>query len=264
MKFTIISDLHGEIGFMENQEVQKDTILLIPGDIHEARRTGQYREILSVLTSKFVQVVMVAGNHEYYGSNFNKTHRVLKAFEHEFSNFHFLNDEFRIFGDVLVLGGTLWTDYDNSNPITKLQAQLGMNDYKYIRTGPPEQYWQRKVSPDDLEFLHYKTKTFLQKCLDNQREVCDNLKTVVMTHHAPSFGSVDPYFKDDNLNGCYCSNMEGFIESLGVDLWIHGHVHSSHDYMIGSTQVLCNPHGYMLSNGTPENKNFNSTLTVEV
>lgn len=264
MKFTIISDLHGEIGIIKRQEYQEETILLIPGDIHESRRTNQYREILEVLTSKFTEVVMVAGNHEYYGSNFVKTHRVLKAFEQEFSNFHFLNDEFRIFGDVLVLGGTLWTDYDKSNPITKLQAQLGMNDYRNIRTGPPEQYWQRKVMPDDLEFLHFKTKDFLQKCLDNQRETCDNLKTVVMTHHAPSFASIDPQYKGDNLNGCYCSDMDYFVDSLGVNVWIHGHVHSSHDYMLGDTRVICNPLGYSMNHGLFENRKFNKTLTIEV
>ena len=85
-----------------------------------------------------------------------------------------------------------------------------------------------------------------------------------MTHHAPSFRSVAPPFKNDNLNGCYCSNMDYFVDSLGVDFWLHGHVHSSHDYMIGETRVLSNPHGYTESNGTPENKNFDSTLTIEV
>ncbi|QIO36950.1 hypothetical protein [Bradyrhizobium sp. 1(2017)] len=29
-----------------------------------------------------------------------------------------------------------------------------------------------------------------------------------------------------------------------VDYWFHGHVHAPTDYRIGTTRVVCNPHGY--------------------
>ncbi|SOK58896.1 Ser/Thr protein phosphatase family protein [Yersinia phage fHe-Yen9-03] len=267
MKFTEISDIHGEIDFIKDIPDQKDTILLIPGDIHEVKTFSAYRTIIEILVNKYKEVVMVPGNHEYYKSNVTKVHRKLKELDDEFSTFHFLQDDFRIFeeGDekVLVLGGTLWTDFENGNPLTKLMAKSMMNDYRYIRHGTPEYYWGRKLIPDDVEFFHYKTKNFIKKCIDEHRVLCDNIKTIVMTHHAPSYQSVSAQYQDSSANAFYCSNMDYYIGDINPNIWIHGHTHTSHDYMIGDTRIICNPRGYGTGNAY-ENKKFNSTLTFEV
>lgn len=78
MKFAEFSDIHGNVQFVNELPDQKDTILLIPGDIHEVKRFQEYKTIVQVLTNKFKAVVMVPGNHEYYKSNFHKTHRKLQ------------------------------------------------------------------------------------------------------------------------------------------------------------------------------------------
>jgi hypothetical protein len=52
------------------------------------------------------------------------------------------------------------------------------------------------------------------------------------------------------------------------DLWIHGHVHDSADYGIGSTRVVSYPMGYpvQLPDGTwiTENTRFDSAMLIEV
>lgn len=263
MKFITFSDFHDSFNFADSITEDKDAILLIPGDIGEVNRFNNYRNIIEVLSSKFKEVLMVPGNHEYYRSNITKVHRILKDLDDSIVNFHFLQNDFRIFDDIIILGGTLWTDYDGGNPITKLQAKLEMNDYRYIRHGPPNEYWKRTFSPDDAEFFHHETKSFLKETLDKQRDICDTIKTVVMTHHAPSFSSVDPNYVGDHLNGCYCSNLDYFVDGLNVNVWVHGHIHSSHNYMLGDTRVICNPRGYEY--GTQyENNQFNSNLIFEV
>ncbi len=40
----------------------------------------------------------------------------------------------------------------------------------------------------------------------------------------------------------------------------HGHIHSSSDYKIGNTRVVCNPKGYSVE----LNKNFKPNLVLEV
>lgn len=264
MKFTVFSDLHGAVATIQQIPEQKDTILLLPGDVEEVQRFSKYRTMVEILTSKFKEVLMVPGNHEYYGSNITKTHRKLKELDDAIENFHFLQNDFRMFDNILILGGTLWTDFDGANPLTKIRAMTNMNDYRCIRHGSVQEYWNRKLNPEDVEFFHYVTKKYLQETLDKQREVCDNIKTVVMTHHAPSFQSVHEKYKDNDLNGCYCSNMDYFVESLDVDFWVHGHVHSSHDYMLGRTRVICNPFGYSYDEIIPENSSFDSTINFEV
>lgn len=42
-------------------------------------------------------------------------------------------------------------------------------------------------------------------------------------------------------------------------IWLHGHIHSSSDYVVGTTRILANPHGYGF-----ENRAFNAQLIVEV
>lgn len=272
MKFAEFSDIHGNVQFVNELPDQKDTILLIPGDIHEVKRFQQYKNIVQVLTNKFKEVVMVPGNHEYYKSNFHKTHRKLQELDNEFDNFHFLQNDFRIFTDgdeqVLIMGATLWTDYDGGNPLTKFQAQLGMNDYRCIRFGPDNEYWHHRVTPDDIHSLHWESRNFLFRAIDMKENLCENTKNentklIVMTHHAPSFQSVDPYYANDNLNGCYCSNLDYVVGLINADVWVHGHIHCNHDYMIGNTRVICNPRGYGSENFS-ENPSFNSSFKFEV
>ena len=72
-------------------------------------------------------------------------------------------------------------------------------------------------------------------------------KFVIVGHHSPSFQSVSAEFKHDILmNGGYHSNLDNFIsDNPQILLWLHGHTHSAHDYVIGNTRILCNPRGYI-------------------
>ncbi len=44
--------------------------------------------------------------------------------------------------------------------------------------------------------------------------------------------------------------MDELVAHSGAALSIHGHFHSSADYQIGSTRVICNPHGSVELNPT--------------
>jgi len=49
-----------------------------------------------------------------------------------------------------------------------------------------------------------------------------------------------------------------------ADLWIHGHVHSSADYVVEGTRVVCNARGYPGYLGGVENAFFSPGLIVEI
>ena len=83
--------------------------------------------------------------------------------------------------------------------------------------------------------------------------------TVVVTHHAPHMGSVHPRYESDLLSAAYVSDLGEIFDAGQPALWVHGHVHSSFDYRVGDTRVLCNPHGY-----GSENLGFDPALVVEV
>ena len=81
----------------------------------------------------------------------------------------------------------------------------------------------------------------------------------MVTHHAPHPGSLHPRYQNDVLSAAYVSYLTAVIEAGKPDLWVHGHVHTSFDYRVGGTRILCNPHGY-----GSENAGFNPALVVEV
>jgi hypothetical protein len=89
---------------------------------------------------------------------------------------------------------------------------------------------------------HKKFLVFLKKTLAKNF----TQKTVVCTHHTPSFTSCHPRYKDDReMNGGYHSELSSLIlDNPQIKLWTHGHTHELFDYMVGSTQVVCNPRGY--------------------
>ena len=70
-------------------------------------------------------------------------------------------------------------------------------------------------------------------------------KTVVcVSHNAPSIKSIGDDYQDDKLNPCFVNNWEHLMQWYKPKIWIHGHTHSSKDYMFDDTKVLCNPFGY--------------------
>jgi hypothetical protein len=101
--------------------------------------------------------------------------------------------------------------------------------------------------------MHSASKAFLIKTLATPFPG----PTVVVCHHG-HWPSAHPQYQTDILTAAFVSNLT-FIEEYQPDIFIHGHVHSSSDYRVGRTRVLCNPRGY-----PGENFNFNPSLVVKV
>jgi Icc-related predicted phosphoesterase len=87
---------------------------------------------------------------------------------------------------------------------------------------------------------------------------------VVVSHHAPSPRSVAPRYGADLVSAAFASDLESLIEHYEPDLWIHGHTHDSFDYQLGRTRVVCNPRGYVSSQGNLENSRFDPELIIEI
>ena len=47
------------------------------------------------------------------------------------------------------------------------------------------------------------------------------------------------------MNGAFHSDLDHMMEMAdNVKVWIHGHTHDEFNYVVGTTNVLCNPRGY--------------------
>jgi hypothetical protein len=148
------------------------------------------------------------------------------------------------YGDVVFLGATLWTNANNNDHLTLYTLKQSMNDYRVIKTHNKSADIYHKLTPETTVATHVKTVNWFRQTLPHYAD----RKVVMVTHHAPSFMSISEQYRgpgDHHMNGGYASDLsELILDHPQVKTWIHGHVHSIHDYTIGDTRVLASPRGY--------------------
>lgn len=268
MKIRIISDLHIDVNKGYPFAYDDDVFTVICGDI-----SGNAQLTLNWLDKNIKQGLFVAGNHMGYSGvySIDETLRLFREHCPVDANLTFLENSHKVIGDMVFVGGVLWTDFklgipigleaspDNWLDITRivarnmLLAETNMNDYVANRIRD-----KRKLSPIDTAQFHLETRQYISGIC---RQFPDK-KIAVVTHHAPSAESVDERFRNSPLNPCFASDMASFIlERPNIVLWCHGHMHAPKDYRIGHTRVICNPRGYVAFEGR---NGFDPNLTVMV
>ena len=251
MKLLILSDLHNEFEPFVPVPTEADVVILA-GDIGTKARAVQWA------TNAFgsLPVVMVAGNHDLWGSSIPRGYVKMKEAARG-TNVHILQNEQVVIDGVRFLGCTLWTDYrlEGSQSEAMWDARQSMNDFKKIRNAT-----FGRTSPRYMLDEHFKSAQYLSE----QMAMPFSGKTVVVTHHAPTGASIPERFRADSqshLNAAYASNLEHMMGGDAVQLWVHGHTHDSLDKDIAGTRVLCNPRGYAPDDLNPD---FVPGLVVEV
>ena len=253
MKINIVSDLHLEC---EPQTLPGGEVLILAGDIAEYRTLKQDPTFLDEL-SKYDRVFYVMGNHEHYHHRLHKTYNDIKALLP--ANTSILENEIAEYNGVLFLGATLWTDLNQGDPVTMFSIRNFMNDYKTIQNFYPKKNLYHKLTPEATLELHKQSVDYFRTVLAANPD----RPVVVITHHAPSFASVnEKYLHDTTINGGYASELsELILEYPNIKLWVHGHMHDPVDYHIGSTRVVSNPRGYV---PWESGNGFDANFTVEV
>lgn len=272
MKVQVLSDLHLEFrpDFLPGKT--DADILILAGDILVVdyltrsetspyhKNANKAKEFLLYCANNYKNVIYVMGNHEHYHSRFNETEAKLNNIIKDvnmaslYGTITVLNKSSIMIDDVLFVGGTLWTDCNSGCPITEYTLERRLNDYHCIQMKTPSGIY-RKLRIIDTMLEHKNTLTYFDKEINHD-------KVVVVTHHSPSYLSEDEKYKDRYYeNGGYRSDLSGFIlERSSIKLWIHGHMHSHSDYMIGNTRVVCNPRGY----NDKENPKFDKSMLIEL
>lgn len=241
MRILVTSDLHIEHqpddGDAVINKLNRDAdVLVVAGDM---ATKSLFSFTVKRLCDLYEWVVFVSGNHEYYGSCFDKIDNMISVAESRHSNFVWLNDSTKTINSVRFIGSTLW--FKEPETLQEIGAKRILNDYYVIRDFVPEVYDR-----------HEKTVAYLDK----------NIKQgdIVVTHHMPTYRSVPDKFVG-SISNCFFANHLDRLFSHKPSVWIHGHTHSSCDYIhpVESVRVYCNPLGY-----PREETNFNNNLIIEV
>ena len=228
-----------------------DSVLVIAGDLWTdtkflTRRYTDGDSWMAKVSKRFKSVIFVLGNHDYWDANlsFEKAQVNAELLRQNISNAYLLENNTVVIDNVKFVGGTLWTDYNNSDPMVVFNATQHMNDYNMIKVG----LTYKKVKPADLLKKFVETKKFIK-----ENAFCDNpqQKVVVVTHMAPSEQSVSDLYKQYHeqiqANYLYFTELNNFIvdDVPDVEFWFHGHMHNASEYKIGNCTVACNPRGYV-------------------
>ena len=264
MKVAFASDIHLEFGSISLKNTQGAEVLILAGDILVANdlyhddevhtlgeriikmgKSDRFHQFFKDVCSEFPHVIYICGNHEHYHGDITKTYDELCDKFGYLDNLYILDNSTFQLGDITFFGGTLWTNMNNSDPITLWDVKRFMNDYAIIKNSSRMigEHKPAKFTPEDSVTLHHEFMEKLRNILEND----DHTTVVVVGHHAPSRKSTHEMYKDEFItNGAFSSSLDDFILNYPkIKAWIHGHTHHPFDYMIGYTRILCNPRGYI-------------------
>ena len=240
MRLWIISDLHLEHADRHPRDIPAADVCVVAGDVgvSVAHSVGWLGDRIA----KWMPVVYVAGNHEFYGSYIERELREGRLAAERHPDVHLLEDDLCVIGGVRFIGATLWTDYrlgaqtEADVVWSGYAAERGLTDFRTIlglRVG-------NALTAYGLADVHARSRSVIDQALATPFHG----PSVVVTHHAPHPGSVAPEFKGDGLNAAFASDLTELIERRRPNLWVHGHMHNSSDYRVEATRIVCNPRGY--------------------
>jgi predicted phosphodiesterase len=192
-------------------------------------------------------VLYVPGNHEYDGGDLDEIHASLKA-ECARLGITWLDREVMVIDGVRFFGATLWTDFAalsqwpdympdamtrnmNAREQCFRAASYALKIAATTQNGAP-------LDPPAVAALGAEHQAWLRAALNQPFHG----KTVVVTHFAPSLKSADPRFGLTPGTAGFCNHLDDLVAQ--ADVWMHGHLHTHHDYLLNGCRVVANPLGY--------------------
>lgn len=251
MKIRLLSDLHTEFRLPYKThamaEYRGEDVLVLAGDIASGS-TNTIDVIKFFKAQGFPQIVYVAGNHEYYGGDFDDFNTKMTAKCADLEGVHFLNPGTVTIDGVLFVGGTLWTNFAD-NPFSQSAAKRGINDFRVIKN----------FDVNRCVRTHYNHIEYIQ----DQYEQRGDKKVVVVTHFLPARECIAERFRGpDLINDYFANNLGEYIATMSDTTWLFGHTHDATDIVLGDTRVVANPHGYY--NAMNDGVGFDSLKTIIV
>jgi len=207
-----------------------DDLICIAGDVAEGI-DGIRQCLTEMRTYTDATIVGVMGNHDYADQALAPI--TVDRIQAELpERVHLLDNQLIELEGIRVLGCTLWT---NPDPDFHEAGQELMPEYGHVTN----QNGQLICVADTLA-AHHESVAWLNTELEKPFKG----KTIIVTHHAPSFISQHARYQFSELQGFFCVDLEELIYEHQPQLWIHGHLHDPVDYEMEKTRIVSSPLGY--------------------
>ncbi len=238
VKIFCLSDLHLEqyssAKELFDQIVDKlptADILILAGDVGnpcDKPHRQNYIEILKLFKTRYTNIILVAGNTEYYSENKRDiltTQFALRDIAYQ-CGVHFLErDSIQLCG-VICYGTTLWT---------------AINTYT---SNAPE---ITNIFPKRIDYLEefMASYTWLKNTLlYNLNHPSTGTKQIVITHHLPTDRGINLKYVNHYNNSAYYTCIMQNLKLDNVVCWFGGRIHESADIQIDKTRLIVNPIGF--------------------
>jgi predicted phosphohydrolase len=244
MTLQYCSDLHLE--FRENKQFlnqhplqSKGEILILAGDIVPFIEMDKHKDFFNYISDNFKLTYWLPGNHEYYYSDPSERSGTIN--EKIRDNIFLVNNISVQQDGVRLIFSTLWS---RISPANEWQIERSINDFQVIK------FNGHFFSAPNVNQLHSNSVDFIEKELSLK----NSDKTVVVSHHVPTFLNFPSQYKGSILNEAFVVELFPLIESSNINYWIYGHHHSNTpEFSIGNTVLLTNQMGYIRNE---ENQDF--------
>jgi predicted phosphohydrolase len=244
MKLQYCSDLHLE--FRENRQFlnqhplqPKGEILILAGDIVPFSEMDKRKDFFNYISDNFKLAYWLPGNHEYYYSDASERSSPIN--EKIRDNIFLVNNISIQRGDVRLIFSTLWSKI---SPANEWQIARSISDFQVIK------FNGLFFTVSNSNQLHSESLNFIESELGQNYTG----KTVVVTHHVPTFLNFPSKHKGSILNEAFVVELFPLIESSNINYWIYGHHHTNTPaFRIGNTVLITNQMGYVRND---ENQDF--------
>ncbi|RZL11217.1 MAG: phosphoesterase [Rubrivivax sp.] len=261
MKIQILSDLHLETEDFQPQPAPGADLLVIAGDIDSTWHG------LALFKGWPVPVIYVPGNHEFDRRDVDEALAGLRA-RCEAYGIRLLERDTCVMtapdGRRIRFAGTVrWSDFDLFGESERPRVQRAAGYYvKVMRSTRDGQLFDANgVREEALACRAWLADTLAQT--SPAEGGWDT--TVAITHYGPSLRSADPRYGSQPGTASFCNADDDLLPL--VPLWIHGHLHCRHDYLVpradGSapTRVVSNARGHSQKG---ETLGYDGLFTIEL
>ena len=206
----IMSDFHLEWREYEKFEIARQAPnLLLVGDIGRFYDYDRFLGFLRLQCEIFDRVLLVPGNHEFYGSSRQEGLEIAAEFERKLGEKFVLMHRQRVDlnnGEVVILGCTLHSSIpENYTALTNNFARI--------------QCWRVQHHNEEHAF----DLEWLERSLAEVNDSTPKSRVIIANHYAPAFEkTVHPTHEYNNLRSCFSSNALNKLQDWnGANLVSH-------------------------------------------
>lgn len=252
MKIQYVSDLHLDSASM-SPVVKNGDVLVVAGDV--SFDDDLLVSFFERKTPDDLPIIFVPGNHEHECKDSLRSLEHFSELLSHLPHVRVLQNTSVVIDDVEFVGATLWSDFEGEGLARKaslMEWAARINDFKTIG------YGKRAIRPQDMAHLAKTSQQAIELLLKTSAAP----KKVVVSHFAPHPQSGDARYQGHRNGGYWFNDLPALMSK--ANLWIHGHVHDSKDYVAYGTRVVCNPRGYSATFDLAENPAFDPLAFVEL